>query len=348
MSKKVWRGGMIGAGAWSEVQLTAWAGVPNAEIVALCDRHPDRRDPVAQHYKIPQVFDQFDQMLDEAQLDFVDICTRPYSHASLIHAAAQRELPVLCQKPFCTSLEEARQVDELSRKTGIRLMVNENFRWQAWYRKAKELLNAGALGTPFLAAIHKRVRLTLPEFRHPQTYMVEMPQLILYEVGVHYLDTFRFLFGEPDSVFARLHHVSPFMKGEDVQWITLNFQGLTGLVHTSWASIPVPGLDEPADSQARGRISPPRLEIEGTDGTLALMGDGCMHLVTDRDHRQWQFDEHTTVASHVSAQQHFIDCLETGAEFETSATETIKTMALVYASYLSAQEGRLVDPKQMQ
>jgi D-apiose dehydrogenase len=347
MATKVWRGGMIGAGAWSEVQLTAWAGVPNTKIVALCDRHPDRRDPVARQYNIPQVFDQFEQMLDEAQLDFVDICTRPYSHALLIQLAAQRGLPVLCQKPFCTSLEEARQMDEFSRKASIRLMINENFRWQAWYRKAKELLKAGALGTPFLAAIHKRVRLTLPEFKHSQAYMADMPQLILYEVGVHYLDTFRFLFGEPDSLFARLHHVSPFMKGEDVQLITLNFPGMTGLVHTSWASIPVPGLDEPADAQARGRFSPPRLEIEGTNGTMALMCDGTLHLVTDRDHLKWQFDEHTTTASHVSALQHFIDCLENGAEFETSAPETIKTMALVYASYLSAREGRLIDPKQI-
>jgi predicted dehydrogenase len=43
--------------------------------------------------------------------------------------------------------------------------------------------------------------------------------------------------------------------------------------------------------------------------------------------------------------QHFIDCLESGAEFETSGVETLKTMALVYAAYLSAEEGRVVDPK---
>ena len=43
MSRRRLREGMIGAGAWSELQLTAWAGVKNAEIVALCDRHPERR-----------------------------------------------------------------------------------------------------------------------------------------------------------------------------------------------------------------------------------------------------------------------------------------------------------------
>lgn len=42
MRERIWRGGMIGAGCWSEIQLTAWANVDNAEIVALCDRHPER------------------------------------------------------------------------------------------------------------------------------------------------------------------------------------------------------------------------------------------------------------------------------------------------------------------
>lgn len=49
MAKKIWRGGMIGAGAWSNVQLDAWAGVENAKIVALTDRHPERRNPVVEN-----------------------------------------------------------------------------------------------------------------------------------------------------------------------------------------------------------------------------------------------------------------------------------------------------------
>ena len=47
MTEKKWRVGMIGAGAWSDIQLTAWAGVENAEVVALADRHPERRDPAS-------------------------------------------------------------------------------------------------------------------------------------------------------------------------------------------------------------------------------------------------------------------------------------------------------------
>lgn len=342
MSEKIWRGGMIGAGAWSAIQLIAWEGVPDARIVALTDRHPDRRDPIVKRFGIEQAYDDFETMLDEADLNFVDICTRPYSHAALIRMAADRGLPILCQKPFCTNLEEARASVAYCQQRGVRLMVNENYRWQAWFRKIKALLQAGALGTPFLAQVHQRVRLTLPRFEHDQAYMATMPRLIVYEMGVHFLDTFRFLFGEPNTIFARLHHVSPHIEGEEVQVLTVNYDEMTALIVTSWASVPTPG-DRPKQSGPRA----PRLEIDGTAGTLALKADNSLHLYTDTGHQQWQFPEDTVPKSHVAAQRHFIVCLEDGAEFETSGLETLQTMALVYASYQSAESGDVLDLKSL-
>jgi len=214
---------MVGAGAWSTTQLDAWANVRNARIVALADRHPERRRPVVERYGIAREFDDVTTMLDRTELDFVDICTRPYSHASLVKLVADRGLPVLCQKPFCTTLEEAREVVAYCHRAGVRLMINENFRWQAWYQKAQELLRAGVLGRPFLAVMHQRSRLSLPRFTHNQTYLKEMRKALLYEFGTHQLDVVRFLFGEPESVYARLHCVSPEFRGEDVEVIVLGY-----------------------------------------------------------------------------------------------------------------------------
>jgi len=343
--RKIWRGGMIGAGAWSEVQLNAWTAAPNAKIIALCDRHPGRREPVARRFGIPQSFDDFETMLERADLDFVDICTRPYSHAALVKLAADRGLPVLCQKPFCTSLQEAHKTVEHCDRAGVRLMVNENFRWQASFRQIKKLLDASALGEPFFAKIQSRVRMTLPQFDHRQGYLAEMPRLIVYEMGVHYLDTLRFLFGEPDTVYARLHHVSPHVKGEDVQLITLGYTGLTCQINTSWASVPVPGPDE---VEKGDRVGSPPIEIDGVQGTLVYDRDSVLHLFTDGGHERWPLlREDGQPGPAAAAQQHFIDCLERGAEFETSGAETLKTMALVYACYLSADQGRVLDPDEL-
>lgn len=348
MTTKMWRGGMVGAGAWSDVQLTAWSQVENASIVALADRHSDRRAPIVEQFHIPHAFDDLESMLDAVPLDFVDICVRPYSHAALVKRAASRGLPILCQKPFCTTLQEAQDVVEFCEQRRVPLMVNENWRWQSWYRQAKSLIDAGALGTPFLAKLMQRVRATLPTGvgNQKQAYFAEMPRLALYEVGTHYLDTLRYLFGEPSSVFARMYRVSPYIQGEDVVAVMLGYENFTCLIENSWASIQVPGVDIPEGTRRGPLLS--RLEVEGTAGTLALLEDGTLHLYTDSDHQAWSFTRKTVFEeSHAAAQQHFVQCLETGAPFETSGAETLKTMALVYAAYLSSEENRVVNPVEL-
>jgi len=344
MGQRIWRGGMVGAGAWSVTQLTAWSRVTNARIVALADRHPEHRDPVVRQFHIPRAFDSVEAMLEGVELDFVDICTRPYSHAALVRPAADRGLPILCQKPFCTTLSEARATVDACARAGVCLMVNENFRWQPCYRVARQILEEGWLGRPFLATMHQRQRLTLPRFDHSQRYFAEMPRLLLYEVGVHLLDVQRFLFGDPETVYARLHRLSPHVQGEDVQALILGYPGLTSLIVDSWASVPIPDLDR---LEGGGKWSPRLLEIDGSDGTLSLRGDGSVHVYTDGGGRHWDAVEDGAQRAHAAAQQHFIDCLESGAEFETSGRETLKTMALVYACYRSAEEGRVVSPAEL-
>ena len=339
MHRDNWRGGMIGAGAWAVNQLDAWRAVPGAQIAALCDRHPERVQPMAERFGITKIYPDFEAMLVNEELDFVDICVRPYSHASLIRLAAGAGLQILCQKPFCTSLSEAEAVVAECEQAGVRLMVNENFRWQAWFRKTKELLQEGVIGKAYQVKIEERCRATLPRFVSAQAYMAEMPKLILFEMGVHYLDTLRFLFGEPEAVTARLHHVSPLMQGEDVQIILLDYPEMTALIDSSWASVPVPGWDIPLDGRD-ALIA--RLEIDGPQGTIFLGPDGSLHLYRDGEQQTWLFPDTTEAESRAAAQRHFIACLESGADFETSGRETLKTMALLWSCYRSAEEGKTV------
>ena len=333
----------MGAGAWSETQLAAWSGVGRARIAALCDRHPERREPLAQRWNISGRFGDVGAMLDGTALDFVDICTRPTSHGDLIRQVAACGLPVLCQKPFATSLEEACELVEHCERAGVRLMINENYRWQRWFRQAREVIAAGRLGRPFSARMIRRIRFTLPRFEHAQSYLAKMPQLIVYEMGAHWLDVFRYLFGEPQSIYARTNQVSPHVQGEDVALLVLGYKDLTCTIETSWASVPIPGIDLlPGD-----KTGAPRLEIEGTDATLSLACNGTLHLFSDTGHERWHFDEHEPARSHVAAQQHFIDCLDTGAEFETSGAAMLHTMALIHGAYLSAAENRVVEMSEL-
>jgi predicted dehydrogenase len=129
------------------------------------------------------------------------------------------------------------------------------------------------------------------------------------------------------------------MQGEDVQIILLSYPEMTALIDNSWVAVPVPGLDTRPDGKYPLTA---RLEIDGPLGTIFLGPDGVLHLYQDEGQQAWVFPETTEAESRAAAQRHFIDCLESGAEFETSGRETLKTMALVWDCYRSAEEGGTV------
>jgi predicted dehydrogenase len=82
--------------------------------------------------------------------------------------------------------------------------------------------------------------------------------------------------------------------------------------------------------------------VEGTEGTAVVNQDGSLVLYTESGEQRWQFGEDTIPQSFVATQQHFIDCLRSGEEPETSGPKTLKTMALVFGAYQSAEMGQVV------
>lgn len=327
------RGVLIGCGYISENQLQAWTRVHGADIVAVCDLDRTKAEMRAEQFNISGIYTDYQTMFDQEKPDFVDIATRPDTHVIMTKAAAERGIQVLCQKPFTTTLDEAQAVVQYCREANVRLMINENFRFQPWHRDLKHLLDAGEIGAPYYMRFATRARLTMPTFQDiSQPYFKDMPKMVVYEMGVHYLDTARYLFGEADSVVAQLKQVSPQIAGEDVAVIMARFGDVSCLIDMSWASVP-----EPGERKTWGTF-----EIEGTDGTAILHWDASFHLRKDTQTREKQYPDGSTFQGFVNTQQHFIDCLQTGQEFETSGFETLKTMDLVYATYRSAAEGQVI------
>jgi predicted dehydrogenase len=327
------RGGLIGCGYISELQLRAWEQIESAEIVAVCDLDLDKAHRRAREFRIPKAYAESEAMLTAEKLDFVDIATRPSSHIGLVSEAAARGLAVLCQKPLADSLQEAREIVNVCEEAGVHFMVNENGRHQAWFRKLKELIDGGTLGTLHNARFESRWRSTLPEPDFEgQDYFREMPKLFVFEMGVHYLDTARYLFGEATSVYARLKRVSPHIAGDDMALVVVGFGELTCVVDGNFYSHP-----EPGENVTWGPV-----RIEGTAGTAVLGRDGSLAVYGDGEPQRWQFPEETIDQSFLHTQQHFIDCLRTGRESETSGEQSLKTMALVFAAYQSSEENRVI------
>src|ERR1035437_4321556 len=173
--------------------------LPNAR-----DRPGGRRPPEiaredADLYGIPKVYDTVGELLRDPQIEIVDVAVPPDQQLAVIREVARHASHVrgiLVQKPLALNYAEAVEIVRICRESGIRLAVNQNMRYDQSIRALKSLLKKGYLGEPVLATIDMRA---VP---HWQPWVREYSRLTLLNMSVHHLDCFRFLFGEPECVYA--------------------------------------------------------------------------------------------------------------------------------------------------
>jgi predicted dehydrogenase len=334
------KGVMIGAGRFARFQAEAWRRVEGARIVAVADAAPGRAEEFSNRFEIARAYRDAAEMMERERPDFIDVVTRPDTHLEIVRLAARCGASVICQKPMAPSWEECVAMVKVCADANVRLLIHENWRWQPWYREVKGLLDRGAVGRPFYAGFVMRNsdgRGAEPYAAQP--YFREMERLLIYEMVVHFIDTFRFLLGEFTGVFCRTGRVNPGVKGEDYTLIHLDFEnGARGLIDAN--RISGPARREPISEE---------LIVEGDRGKIRL----------DRDCRIW-LDEYGDAEkphdyafpsegyrgdSVRAAQRHFISCLRTGERCESEGEDYLKTVAAVFACYDSAESGHVVTNK---
>jgi len=99
------------------------------------------------------VYDDYEALLKNETIDFVEIITDVDSHEMFTIMAAEKGIHVVCQKPMAATLEQASNMVETCRNAGVKFFIHENFRWQAPIRKLKTALDAGVIGKPFKARV---------------------------------------------------------------------------------------------------------------------------------------------------------------------------------------------------
>jgi len=331
------KGVMIGAGYFAERQAEAWSRMTGAEITAVADLDGAKAGAFASRWSLSRVYLDAEEMLERERPDFVDIVTRPPSHLALVQMAAARGIHVICQKPMAPTWEESRAMVEVCAANRVRLIIHENWRWQPWFREVKRLLDQGFCGAPFYASfVMRNADGRGPKPYAQQPYFREMERLMVYEMAVHFIDTFRFLLGEITKVYCQNWRVNPAIQGEDCSLVQLTFEpGTRGLIDAN--RISGPAVREPLSEE---------LIIEGDRARLRLA----------RDERLWLTEYGGTEALHGyavpgegyrgdsvrAAQEHYLACLRSGAPCENDGADYLKTTAAVFACYRSAETGQAV------
>ena len=332
------RGVGIGAGYFAPFQYEAWTRIPEVEIVGIYNRTEERARALMTQYGIPRFYGDWREMLDAERPDFVDIITPPETHEEMCAVAAARGVHIICQKPLAPGYDASRRIVENS--AGVRFMVHENFRWQPWYRAVKAVQARGDIGEFTHMSFLMRMGDGWGEdaYLARQPFFREYPRLLIYETGVHFIDTFRFLLGEVASVMAETKRLNPAIRGEDAGQLLLKFQnGSTAIWDANRYN------ESEADSP---RFTFGELRIDGTAGHLTMdassairvkrLGEPAVELDYTRERKNFAGD------CVYFLQRHFVDCMLSGQEFESSGSDYLKNVRIVEAAYESARTGEVV------
>jgi predicted dehydrogenase len=254
--------------------------------------------------------------------------------------AAARGIHVICQKPLAPTYDIGRRIVANAAAAGIRFMVHENFRWQPWYRAIKQVQQRGDIGT----FTHVHFVMRTGDGWGPDAYLArqpffrEYPRLLIYETGVHFVDTFRFLLGEVTRVTAQVKQLNPVIQGEDAAQLLMTFQnGATAV----WDA------NRYNESEAESpRFTFGELRIDGTLGHLTMdassairvkrLGAPAVDLEYARERKNFAGDCVYFV------QQHFVERLRSAEPFESSGEDYLNNLRVVDAAYESARTGTSV------
>jgi UDP-N-acetylglucosamine 3-dehydrogenase len=218
--------GLAGVGSMGRNHLRVIESHAATEIAAVADPDPAALEAVAASAGVPGFSDPL-AMIRETEMDALVIAAPTTSHAELAHAAIERRLPVLIEKPLAATTDEARAIVEAGRRLGVRVAVGHVERFNPAVLKLGRLLRAGWLTTvyaivsrragPFPARI-RDVGVTIDLATHDADMLSwiagEHPTRVYAELARRKHDS------HEDLLFGLLHFPSGARGMLDVNWLT--------------------------------------------------------------------------------------------------------------------------------
>lgn len=341
-SMKPLRFAIFGAGFWARCQLSAWREIGGVECVAIYNRSRDKAEEFARDLGIPAVYDDAGKLLREEKPDFVDNITEVGGHKPLSLLCARHRTPCIVQKPMAGSVKDARKMVAAFARAKTPFFVHENWRWQTPLRALIDTLRSGVIGTPF------RARLTFSsgfDVWENQPALRDLEQFILTDIGTHVLDTARACFGEADSLYCQLHRtLRPAVKGDNVATLLLSMGATRTSVVVELAYAKTP--------QERECFPQTMAFVEGPLGSLELTDDYWLRVTTkkgthSRRHAPpryaWADPRYDVVqSSMVACHRDSLAALRSESPCETTGTDNLKTLELVFGAYESARRNVVV------
>lgn len=249
-----------GAGYIINIHVQAARAQKDVELTAVVDKFPDKARSLAHAYSIKNQFETVEEMLKACHVDALVVGTPNYLHAPQTIAALNAGVNVMVEKPMAMNSYEASQMLDASHKSGALLMVAHCWRFDPeviWLRHQVKQGNLGKIIRTKGYGVHERWG--------PTGWFTQRAFAgggAMADVGIHALDTARFLLGdpEPESVYARISTNYTEYDVDDTGILIVNWQGgAVSYIESGWWQ---PHMDGPEaatqlyGSKAFGQLFP--------------------------------------------------------------------------------------------
>lgn len=343
-ARKDFRIGCIGSGfIMRDCHLVAYRDA-GFNPVAIASRTYENAKAVAELRNIETVYRTWEELVQAPDIEILDIAFPPDRQLEVVRLAVQMKhiKGILCQKPLAMNSREAREIVELCEDAGIKLAVNSNMRCDQSMRALKAILDRGYLGQPVLATIEMRA---IP---HWQDFLHKYEHLEILNMGIHHVDVFRYLFGDPEKITA-VTRSDPRTKFPHIDGISqYTFQYANELMATSlddvWAW---PGEGTEKDNYIKWRVEGLDGMAQGTIGwpLYPERSPSTLTFTTRQAPNEWfrpKWDEVWFPDAFQGTMAQLLRAVENDSEPEIGGRDNLKTMAAVDACYKSIAEGRSV------
>ena len=326
---------VIGAGFMGERHARIYAGLPDVELVAVCDVREAAARELAERTGAPAHYADFAELLRRDDLDAVSVCTPDGLHREPCEQALAGGRHVLVEKPIATTVTDAEAIVAAARRADAMLLVGHCLRFDPRYDQARQAVGRGELGP--IQTIYTRRSNTVAA----QDRLGGRCSLPLF-LGVHDYDVMRWLTGSEvervtaESKWGLLRELG--FPVEDANCALLRFaSGVLGIAELNWIL--------PRGFPAAGDH---RLDVVGSAGSLSI---ATLETGLRRADGQRAIQVDTASAPSVQGHpggmfyfelRHFIDCVRGRATPAIAPEDAVQALRIALAVELAAATGTAV------
>ncbi|MGI8640270.1 MAG: Gfo/Idh/MocA family protein [Pyrinomonadaceae bacterium] len=312
---------LIGTGGIAQTYAQAFQSSNCCQLAAVADVRRESADAYAEPFGAKS-YDNYKNLAENETVDAVIISTPPNTHPEIAMYFMQRGVNVLCEKPLCLSVAEAKRMIDCAEKSGVKFTMATKFRYVEDVIKAKSMIASGVLGD-------------IVQFENAFTARVDMSKRwnsdseisgggVLMDNGTHSVDIIRYFLGAIAEVLAvEAGNTQDLRVDENVKLLAKTQNGVMANVDLTW------GINKEL---------PNFISIYGTNGTLHIGWQASKYKLNSNPDWTVFGKGYDKVQAFKAKIENFANAIRGTEELLTKPEDALASVEVIEAAYKSLNQ----------